>query len=161
VPKAAKEPAKSKKPAAPAVVDTTTSPSEVSVNVLNGSGISQLASQTAEDLTSRGFKVIGTGDANNSGYTSSIVQYPAASDLAAVNTLKAQLGDVQVEQDSSLTPGTVQLILGSSFTGLTAPHSPTSKSSPPTVASIAASDQGITADTNICDDQSAFAGPDS
>jgi LCP family protein required for cell wall assembly len=161
VPKAAKEPAKSKKPAAPAVVDTTTSPSKVSVNVLNGSGISQLASQTAEDLTSRGFKVIGTGDASTSSYTSSIVEYPEASDLPAANTLKAQLGNVQVRRDSSLTPGTVQLILGSSFTGLAAPHSSASGSSPPTVASIAASDQGITADTNICHDQSAFAGPDS
>ena len=38
--------------------------------------------------------------------------------MAAVNTLKQQLADVTALQDSTLTPGTVELVLGSDFTGL-------------------------------------------
>ena len=36
-----------------------------------------------------------------------MIEYAAASDMPAVNTLKARVSNVQVVQDSSLTPGTL------------------------------------------------------
>jgi hypothetical protein len=117
-----------------------------------------LAGTTGTALTSRGFNVAGTGDATRTDYTKSEIEYATAADLPAANTLEGQLSDVGVEQDTSLTPGTLTLILGSTFTGLSAPHPSSSGSSQPSIASIAAADQGITGDTNICHDQAAFAG---
>jgi LCP family protein required for cell wall assembly len=152
-----------KKAAAPPVVDTT-APSQVKVEVENGSGVSGIAGQAGSELTSQGFNVVGTGDASNFNYTASVIQYAAASDLPAVNTLKARLGSVQVVQDSSLTPGTINLIVGSSFTSVSATPSPSpspSASSGPSVASLSQADSGISANTNICSNQSAFIGPDS
>ncbi len=101
----------------------TTSPANVKVEVLNGSGISRVASQAAAGLTSRGFSVTGTGDAPNFSYTTSVIEYASAADMAAVNTLKSELTNVTSLRVASLTPGTVDLILGSSFTGL-APQTP-------------------------------------
>jgi LCP family protein required for cell wall assembly len=150
-------------PATPVV--ETTSPSNVNVQVENGSGITGVAGQAGSDLTNLGFNVVGTGDADNFGFSESMIEYAAASDLPAVNTLKAHLSNVQVTQDSTLTPGTVVLILGSSFNGLssqsTTPPSTSSPSSSPSVASVSAADGGLSGDSNICSDQAAFAGPDS
>ncbi|HEU5384806.1 MAG TPA: LCP family protein [Streptosporangiaceae bacterium] len=96
----------------------TTSPANVRVEVLNGSGVPQIAGQTAAALTSRGFIVTGTGSAPTFAYTTSVIEYSSAADMAAVNTLKRELTDVTTLRVASLTPGTVNLILGSSFTGL-------------------------------------------
>ena len=134
-----------------------TSPSQVKVQVENGSGANGLASQVGGDLTSRGFDVVGTGDAGNFNYASSVIEYAAASDLPAVNTLKAQLSNVQVIQDTSLTPGTINLIVGSTFSALSAPSSSTAK--PQSVSKVSAADGAITANTGICRDQAAFSGP--
>jgi LCP family protein required for cell wall assembly len=161
VPKASKTPAKTKTPTSTPVVDTT--PSKVNVEVENGSGIGGIASQAGSDLTNLGFNVEGTGDASNFDYTSSVIEYAGASDLPAVNTLKAYLSNAQVLEDSSMTPGTVNLIIGSSFSGFSsqpAPSPSTSPSSSPSVASVSAADGGISASTNVCTDQSAFTGPD-
>ena len=59
---------KSKKSSSPAL--DSVSPSKVKVEVLNGSGTQGMASQVGSDLTNEGFNVVGTGDANNFGYTS-------------------------------------------------------------------------------------------
>jgi hypothetical protein len=166
MPMMAKNPAKGAKPAAtPATPPATTSPSEVSVDVLNGTRVAHLAAQTAGSLTSRGFHVVGTGDASNAAHTKSVIEYASAADLPAANTLRAQIGHAKVVQDPALTPGSLTLIVGSSFTGLSSSPSPSPSpspsagASPPSVSSVAASDQGITADTSICKDQAAFAGP--
>ena len=96
----------------------TTSPSNVKVRVLNGSGAVGAAAQAAAGLTSRGFNVTGTGNAASFAYTESVIEYASASDLAAVNTLRQQLTNVTELRVSSLTAGTVELIVGSDFTGL-------------------------------------------
>ena len=72
----------------------TTSPANVKVQVLNGSGVSRAASAAAAGLTSRGFDVTGTGDAPNFAYTKSVIEYSSAADMAAVNTLKKELTNV-------------------------------------------------------------------
>ena len=102
----------------------TTSPANVKVEVLNGSGVSHIASEAAAGLTSRGFDVTGTGDAPTFAYTNSVIEYSSAADMAAVNTLKKELTNVTSLRVASLTPGTVDLILGSDFTGLAQPRPP-------------------------------------
>jgi LCP family protein required for cell wall assembly len=112
----------------------TTSPSKVKVEVLNGSGVSGLAGQAAADLTRRGFDVTHTGDLRGFGYTGSVIEYASASDLAEANTLKNQLTHVTERQDASLPPGTIELIVGSDYTGLIpASSTPSTASSQPTV----------------------------
>jgi LCP family protein required for cell wall assembly len=113
----------------------TVSPSKVRLEVLNGSGAFDAAGSAAAALTARGFDVTGTGDAANFGYTNSVIEYASAADQPAVNTLKKELAGVTVRQVPALTPGTIQLIIGSSYTGLTADPPPSassaSSSSPP------------------------------
>ncbi len=84
-----------------------------------------------------------------------MIEYSSPAQLAAVNTLKARLSSVQVQQDAALAPGTISLILGSSFTGSLASAGSASSSS----SGLARSYGGITANTNICSDSTAFAGP--
>ena len=158
--KAAKGKGRHKKAAVPPAVETT-APSQVKVQVANGSGVSGIASQAGGELTNLGFDVVGTGDASNFSYTDSVIEYAAASDLPAVNTLKSRLSSVQVKQDATLTPGTITLIVGSSFTSVSATPTPSPSSSGPSVASLSQADSGITANTNICSNQSAFVGPNS
>jgi len=117
----------------------TTSPSNVKVKILNGSGETGLASQAATGLTSRGFDVTGTGNAGSFAYTNSVIEYASTTDMAAVNTLKRELTNVTDLQDSTLTPGTVDLILGSDFTGLVPQDSPVTASATPTTPAIQSS----------------------
>jgi LCP family protein required for cell wall assembly len=158
----------------------TTSPANVKVEVLNGSGIAELATKAAASLTSRGFDVTGTGDAASFAYTNSVIEYSSAADMAEVNTLKQELSNVTDLVDASLTPGTVELILGSDYSGLkaapqaspsptAAASSPAAGSSAPASASpsasatgisgLAQSNGGITAAAACASDSSAFAGP--
>jgi LCP family protein required for cell wall assembly len=182
VPKVSTTPA----PPATSAQVLTTSPSNVKVEVLNGSGVGGLAAQTAAGLTSRGFDVTGTGDAASFSYTKSVIEYASSADMAEVNTLKEAISDVTDLPVAGLTPGTVELILGSDFTGLTAPpsgtptglQSPTPSATPtglqsatpnpsaspspsPGVSGLAASNGGITAAAPCASDSSAFAGPES
>ena len=187
VPKiSAGQPATARSPGGAQVL--TTNPANVKVEVLNGSGAARVASEAAAGLTSRGFDVTGTGDAPTFSYTNSVIEYSSAADMAAVNTLEQQLTDVTTLQVASLTPGTVDLILGSDFTGLlpqnshaqpgvtatpqasataqaTAPASPgaspSASASASGVAGLAQANGGITAAAACASDSSAFAGPNS
>jgi LCP family protein required for cell wall assembly len=146
-----------------------TNPSNVKVEVLNGSGVTGIAGQTAAGLTSLGFDVTGTGDAGSFTYTNSVIEYPSAAELAEVNTLKKELANVTELQDPSLPAGTVALILGSEFTGLVAQSSPSpaasgsqpSPSASPSVSvsGLAQANGGITAAASCTSDSSAFSGP--
>ena len=146
------------------VLDTV-SPQDVHVTVLNGTAVAQLATTTAAGLTARGFSVIGTpGDAGVSDYTSSLIEYSSAADLPAARTLATQLTNVRLRQVPGITPGTVTLILGSTFSTLAA-HSTTatpsgspspSSSKSPSVGSLAKSFGGITGYANCKRDKRAF-----
>ncbi len=153
------QPKKAKKPKRSTTPVLLTTPSKVNVNVLNGTDISGLAGQAGSDLTGRGFNVVSTGDAGTTGYTDPVIEYASAADLPAARTLKAQLSDVTIAKDTGLTPGTLDLIVGSSFNGLAS--APSKPSPPPSVDNLSSTYGGVTANTNICKDQSAFAGPDS
>ncbi|HEY3733364.1 MAG TPA: LCP family protein [Streptosporangiaceae bacterium] len=154
----------------PAGTPPTTSPGSVNVEVLNGNGRQGAAAQAASDLTGKGFKVAGSTNAANSAYTDSVIEYASSSDMPAVNTLKADLSSVQVEQDSTLTPGTIVLIIGSTFTGLNNPSSGStggssggssgSTGSTGPTQDLNKSFGGINGSTDICKDGGAFTGPD-
>ncbi len=141
----------------------TASPAKVNVNVLNGSGVNGIAGSTASALTAQGFKVTGTGPAPNYAFTSNVIEYSSAAQLPAVNTLKTLLSSVAVKQDAALGSNSVTLILGSSFSGLSTAAgsgSGSTKSASQKLNNLAKSYGGITANTNICSDSAAFAGPD-
>jgi len=157
----------------------TTNPSNVKVQILNGSGVHGLAAQAAAGLTSRGFDVTGTGNAATFAYTNSVIEYPSTAEMAAVNTLKKELTNVTALLDPSVAPGTVDLVLGSDFTSLvvqgpgaspaptvsvssSAPASASASASPSpsvSVTGLAASNGGITAAATCASDGSAFSGP--
>jgi LCP family protein required for cell wall assembly len=128
------------------------SPADVSVKVLNGSGLSGVAGTGSADMTARGFNVVGSGNASNFAYTKSVVEYATAADLPAAQAVKAQLDNVEILRDPTLTPGTIDLILGSTFTALAAPTSPGGTDLTKTFG-------GIHGSTGICKDSAAFAGP--
>jgi LCP family protein required for cell wall assembly len=154
--------AKSKKAGRAAVLDSV-SPALVKVEVLNGTVVSGLAGDTATKLSAKGFDVLGESDADNSGYTKSVIQYASHADLAAARTLKTQLGNVTLTKVSTVPAGTLNLILGSTFTGLkgtpgsSSSSSPGSSSSSASVAGLTQQFGGITGNTKICADGEAFA----
>ena len=104
----------------PVAAATTVSPAQVNVKVLNGSGLQGVAAEGSADLTSRGFNVVGSTNATNFNYTKSVVEYASAADLPAATTLEHEFSDVEILQVPTLTPGTVDVILGSDFTSLAA-----------------------------------------
>ena len=105
--------------AAPATTEApaTADPSEVSVEVYNGSGISGLAASAADELTTAGFTVASTGNADSTEYTATEIRY-AAGDEALAATLAAQIPGATTAQVDDVTSGTVQLVIGSDFNGV-------------------------------------------
>jgi LCP family protein required for cell wall assembly len=108
-----------------AAAPETVAPSEVSVNVYNGSGVSGVAASAAAALQAQGFTVPETGNADNNEYTATGIRY-AAGDQALANTLAAAIPGATVTESEEATPGIVELIIGSDFNGigqaLTAPE---------------------------------------
>jgi len=145
-----KLPARAKKK--PTATLTAVKPAQVQVKILNGSGIDQQAAGAASALSERGFNVTGTGEADNFNYTKSVVEYASAADKPAAELVKSKVSEVEILRNPALTPGTIELILGSTFTEF--------KTSAPSTSDLTQTYGGITGNTGICKDQSAFEGPD-
>ncbi len=124
--------------------------SRVRVEVLNGSGVTGIAGRTAAALATRGFHVLGAVSATTAagapdfGYTTSVVEYGAAADLAAARTVAAQLSGAALRRVSTVPAGTVHLILGSSFIAL----APRPKRN--SLGNLAARYSGYSGSTNVC-----------
>jgi LCP family protein required for cell wall assembly len=139
---------KSKKGQPPKLLSAT----KVSVNVLNGSGVQGMAGNTAIALGDRGFHILGTASAMTASgtpdysYQKSVVEYAGRADLPAAVTVASQLPEgsgVVLRQVSSITAGTVTLILGSDFTKLgPQPSQP--------VGNLASQYGGYQGSTNAC-----------
>jgi hypothetical protein len=137
-------------------------PSDVNVQVLNGSGSNGIAATTGAALASRGFHVLGTGDASAFNYTSSVIEYASSAEKPQVQTLRRQLNDVIVQKDPSLEAGTVELILGSTYTGtLATDGGSTPGSGHKSVNGLSKSFGGIKGNAACRSDTGAFAGPNS
>ncbi|MGY1731054.1 LCP family protein [Geodermatophilus sp. SYSU D01045] len=127
-------------PAPPATVD----PSEVSVEVYNGSGISGIAAEATADLEAAGFPVTSTGNADSSDHGTTTIRH-APGDEALAATLAVQVPGAVTEVTDDATSGTVQLILGSDFTGIgqaTAPPAGTGDTAAPAEEPRTAADTG-------------------
>jgi LCP family protein required for cell wall assembly len=146
--------------AAPPPALGTASPATVNVAVFNGTRRPNLATATAASLTSRGFHVVNIADAARLDYGRSVVEFASAADLPAARAVAAQLRGVRVRRDPSLAPGTIELILGSSFTRLKA--ATPAAGAPPAASTdnLASRYGGISGAVGICSDAAAFAGPD-
>ena len=138
----------------PAIADERIAGRQISL----GAGQHGVATTTSTSLSNLGFNVVGTGDAANFSYTSSVIEYGSASQVPEVNTLKKELPGVQVQQTTGLQPGTIALIQGSKFTSLAGGKT---KSRGPAVAAASQGLQGISGDQKICKDTSALTGPPS
>ncbi|HEV2373234.1 MAG TPA: LCP family protein [Streptosporangiaceae bacterium] len=139
----------------------TVSPGKVKLQVLNGSGVSGVAGVAATALTSKGFQVVGTGNATNFGYNKSVVEYSSPADLAAANTVQQSIADSQVQKVAGLPAGTVALVVGTSYSNSASGTSGNSGgTSRPSVTSVTSQLGGVAGNANICHDSSAFAGPD-
>jgi LCP family protein required for cell wall assembly len=107
------EPAAPSTPAAPESVD----PSEITVDVYNGSGIAGLAATAAQDLTAQGFGAGTTGNADSADYTETEIRHAAGEKASAKAVAKVVPGATVVEADD-VPAGTVHLVLGSDFNGI-------------------------------------------
>ena len=132
---------------------------------MNGTTVPNLAGDTGATLAARGFKLEGTGDAAAS--SGSVIEYPSAAELPAARTLAAQVTGATLRQDPAVTAGTVQIILGASFSSLAPqPAQPgttpgaqpsASPSGSPSLGSLAKTYGGITGNANCQTDAGAFA----
>jgi LCP family protein required for cell wall assembly len=104
-------------PTTTAAAPATVAPGTVSVQVYNGSGTKGLAATAATALTSAGFRVVGTANADKMNYSATEVRY-ASGDEALANTLAAAIPGATTTMLDSATSGTVQLVLGSDFNGV-------------------------------------------
>jgi LCP family protein required for cell wall assembly len=139
----------------------TTSPSQVHLTVLNGTGQGNLAGTTATELRKLGYDVTTTGNAATTATTT--VTYGGSAGGMAAYTLSNALTAAPAATDTLLsqaiaaqTEGTPQvtLTLGTDFTGVRTPSAPSSKSSS-SGSSSASSSGGVPVQTrnagaNIC-----------
>jgi LCP family protein required for cell wall assembly len=120
-------------PAAPTPAKTV-APSAVSVQVLNGTTTSGLAAKAGGALTAAGFTVAGTGNADTLDYSATEIRFAAGDDARAA-TLAAKIPGATTTQKSGVTPGTVQLVLGSNFQGVGQPVAAAAPSAPAAASS--------------------------
>jgi len=130
---------------APAHPTTTTQAalpaSQVQVQVLNGSDWSQpIASETAAGLRRAGFVVTGVGNASTESVTTSVVEYAEGARAAGDAVAAAIGGPVEVAADPKLTGDQVVLMVGKSFTGVTATAAEASTTTTTTTVGAPASD---------------------
>ena len=135
------QPAAAAAPApAPAAAAPTVTPADVPVEVLNGSGTKGLAAEAAAGLTTAGFPVAGTGNADAMTHDVTEIHFAAGDDALAAALAAVVPGAVSRQVDDA-TAGTVQLVLGSDFnavgqpvTAQPAPAAPTTPAEPPRTA---------------------------
>jgi LCP family protein required for cell wall assembly len=109
-------------------------PADVTVGVLNGSGVSGAAAAAADALSEAGFDAGSAGNAAEHTDVTTIRHAPGEEAQAAV--LAGQVPGAAVVADDTLPAGTVQLVLGSDFNGIgQAVTAPSPAAAPGTYAS--------------------------
>jgi len=134
----------------------TVKPGQVQLQVLNGTNVAGLAATTATQLTARGFKVAGTGNATVA--SSTTIEYASASQMPQVNTLEKEIPGATAKQVASLKGSTLSLVLGSGFKGVA--HKSHKKSKRVSAAALSKNYGGMNGAANICKQSAAFTGPD-
>jgi LCP family protein required for cell wall assembly len=93
-------------------------PADVTVSVLNGSGVTGAAATAATALAGAGFNASSGGNADTSATTT--VRHHSGDDAAAA-LVAAQVPGAAVTVDDSVPAGTVQLVIGGDFNGIGQP----------------------------------------
>ena len=108
---------KPKKANAPASTGAklTIAPSDITVRVLNGSGIAGRAAEAAAALEAQGFTVTEVGDADRPDYVSTEIRHDAPSADAARTVVAALPGAITVADEATTT---ITIVLGSAFSGV-------------------------------------------
>ena len=117
----------------------TVTPSSVSIEVVNGSGVGGQAAQAGQDLSNLGYRTTVSGDAPSFGQSTNEIEY-APDSLAAAKQLQSQLvGGATLTESSALTPSSfnLELVTGQSFNGVIASSAGASSPSPSTSTTIA------------------------
>jgi LCP family protein required for cell wall assembly len=165
---------KKKHHAPAATAGPTVAPAEVRVTVMNGTTVPRLAADTGADLAARGFQLEGTG--NVAPAPGSVIEYPSAAELPAARTLAAQVTGATLRPDAAVPAGTVELVLGASFSSLApsagqsgttpagtapagtpAPGASASPSGSPSLGNLAKTYGGINGNATCQTDAGAFA----
>lgn len=98
-----------------AASDLTVAPADISVRVLNGSGIAGRAAEVASALEAQGFTISEIADADRSDYVTTEIRHDAASAEAARTVLAALPGSSTVADTTSTT---ITIVVGSSYSGV-------------------------------------------
>ena len=95
--------------------DLAVQPEEITVRVLNGSGVAGRAAEVAAALEAQGFTVAEVGDADRPDYATTEIRHDAASAEAARTVLAALPGASTVADDASVT---ITIVLGTAYAGV-------------------------------------------
>lgn len=112
------EPRPAASPSASASATTTliVPPSHIRVRVLNGTGQPGIAHKAAQALAAEGFQIVGVGDADSSGYSTTFVRYGTTKNESSETLAAAVTGSTR-QLDGSLG-GVLQLVVGSNYAGV-------------------------------------------
>jgi len=91
---------------------------QVLVEVENGNGQPNQATQTASALTSAGFEVNGTGNATSYNYRESDILYSSGSETAAATLAAHVEGAVVATETPGIPKGEVYFIVGADYEGI-------------------------------------------
>ena len=107
---------------------TSLKPSQVTLAVNNGGGVSGEASRTSANLVRYGFTVSATGNASAAQVTT-VYYGSGAQDQANLVAAYVEGGGAMVTADSNLAAGQVELVIGSDFQGISQASSSNSSTS--------------------------------
>lgn len=119
-------------------------PSSISVRVLNGSGTSGQATDTATALKDAGFVVNGTGDSKAFGNGATSIRYAKGQKDKGDTLAKFVKGEVTVTEDTTLRGVDVVITTGSSFGGIVDPNAAATTTTSSTTEAPSNSPSGIT-----------------
>lgn len=90
-------------------------PSQYTVDVINSGTVDGLATNVSKIVAAKGFRTGETGNATNPSTDSTVLA--AATDDAGAKAIAGQLGGLPVEEDKTLAPNTVRVILTDTYSG--------------------------------------------
>jgi len=122
-------------------------PSHIHVRVLNGTGQKGIAHTVADALAAEGFDIVGVGDADSSGYTTTFVRYGTTKNESS-ETLAAAVPGSDRQLDGSLG-SVLQLVVGSNYAGVVPVHVESGGVPTPNPSPTATLDT-VTADRDVC-----------
>ncbi len=124
-------------------------PSDVRVQVLNGSGITGQASQTRDGLVAAGFSVVGVGEAERFDVTTSLVQYTAGSGERADLVARHLEPSARLEPVEGPLDADVVVVTGSLLEGVLAEPRPPGPSTTASSTSTSSTSSSSTTSTTV------------